>query len=97
MSNRRKDKTLKRVTISVDPDDYTVLESIAERSDVSAAWLIRRSIREFLVSHSKAVPADIDSSTGLRSPRSGGPHDGFSFARTAQRGNAASRSEGHGA
>ena len=52
MANRRKDKLLKRVTISVDPTDYSVLEGIAEGSGVSAAWLIRRSIREFLVRHS---------------------------------------------
>lgn len=41
-------KPLRRVTLTVDPDDYAVLEALARRSDVSASWLVRRSIREFL-------------------------------------------------
>lgn len=66
MANRRKDKPLKRVTISLDPDDYAVLEDIAERSDVSAAWLIRRSIREFLIRHSGGSHSDPVSFSSLR-------------------------------
>jgi predicted transcriptional regulator len=41
-------KPLRRVTLTVDPDDYATLEALARRSDVSASWLVRRSIREFL-------------------------------------------------
>jgi len=41
-------KPLRRVTLTVDPDDYTELEALARRSDVSTSWLVRRSIREFL-------------------------------------------------
>ena len=70
MANRRKDKLLKRVTISVDPDDYAVLEGIAERGDVSAAWLIRRSIREFLGRNSGGSQAGLAS---FAVPRFAGP------------------------
>ncbi|MCT9000247.1 ribbon-helix-helix domain-containing protein [Chelativorans intermedius] len=51
MPNRKKAKPMKRVTITVDPDDYETLDQLARRSDVSASWLIRRSMREFLERH----------------------------------------------
>lgn len=41
-------KTLRRVTLTVDPDDYATIENLAKRSKVSASWLVRRSMREFL-------------------------------------------------
>ncbi len=39
---------MKRVTLTVDPDDYDAINEMAKRSDLSASWLIRRSMREFL-------------------------------------------------
>ena len=51
MARRKKTKPMKRVTVTVDPDDYAALDQLAERSDVSASWLIRRSMREFLQRH----------------------------------------------
>lgn len=44
----RKAKVLKRVTVTVDPDDFAAVEIIAQKSEVSASWLIRKSMREFL-------------------------------------------------
>ncbi|HLG96903.1 MAG TPA: CopG family transcriptional regulator [Bryobacteraceae bacterium] len=41
-------KPLRRVTLTVDPEDYAAMERLAKRSKVSASWLIRRSMREFL-------------------------------------------------
>jgi len=41
-------KPLRRVTLTVDPDDYVAMECLARRSRVSASWLVRRSMREFL-------------------------------------------------
>ncbi len=41
-------KPLRRVTLTVDPDDYATIEELAKRSKVSASWLVRRSMREFL-------------------------------------------------
>jgi hypothetical protein len=69
MANRRKDKLLKRVTISVDPDDYARLENIAGQSDVSASWLVRRSIREFLIRHASETASDLSWFSGLHPVR----------------------------
>lgn len=44
-------KPLRRVTLTVDPDDYHAMEVLARRSDVSASWLVRRAMREFLERH----------------------------------------------
>jgi len=42
--NRRK---LRRVAVSVEPDDYDAFMRLAERWNVSASWLIRMAMREF--------------------------------------------------
>ena len=62
MLNDRKEKPLKRVTITVDPDDYAVIDSLARDNDVSASWLIRRSMREFLERHHDSDVADLPGS-----------------------------------
>ena len=48
MASRKKDKTLIRVTVSIDPDDHAILELLAKNNDLSAAWYIRKAIRQFL-------------------------------------------------
>ena len=39
---------MKRVTLTVDPDDYAAIDRLAHENDVSASWIIRRSMQEFL-------------------------------------------------
>lgn len=51
MVTRSREKVLKRVTLTLDPDDYSTINALAERSEVSASWLIRRAVREFLERH----------------------------------------------
>ena len=41
-------KTLSRVTISVDKDDYAAIGKLAQKMEVSSSWLIRHAIRDFL-------------------------------------------------
>ena len=41
-------KRLTRATISLDSDDYTALGKLAHRMDISASWLTRQAIRDFL-------------------------------------------------
>lgn len=41
-------KRLVRATISLDKDDYIALGKLAERMEVSASWLTRQAIRDFL-------------------------------------------------
>lgn len=60
MSKRKTtSKPMKRVTLTVDPDDYEAIESLAQRSKVSASWLIRRSMREFLEHHKGETSIEI--------------------------------------
>ncbi|WP_114393196.1 ribbon-helix-helix domain-containing protein [Oleisolibacter albus] len=42
---------LRRVTLSVDADDYERFDRIAKRTGVSASWLVRKAMREFLERH----------------------------------------------
>ena len=51
MANRKKQKPMKRITVTVDPDDYAAFDRMAQHSDVTASWLIRRSMREFIKRH----------------------------------------------
>ena len=51
MPNLKKPKPMKRITVTVDPDDYAAFSRLARNSEVTASWLIRRSMREFLVRH----------------------------------------------
>jgi predicted transcriptional regulator len=39
---------MKRITVTVDPDDYAAMDRLAQQGEVTASWLIRRSMREFL-------------------------------------------------
>jgi hypothetical protein len=41
-------KRLTRVTISVDEDDYAAMGELATKTEISASWLIRQAIRDFL-------------------------------------------------
>ena len=53
MPASKKRKPMKRVTITLDPDDYEAFDTLAKGSDVTASWLIRRSMREFLERYGK--------------------------------------------
>lgn len=44
-----------RVTISVTGKDYTVLNALAEKDDVSVSWVVRRAIDEYLRNHRREV------------------------------------------
>ena len=61
MPNREKTKPMKRVTVTVDPDEFAALDQLAQRSDVSASWPILRSIREFLQWHHDDHQIDVTS------------------------------------
>ncbi|MEH2473308.1 hypothetical protein V1281_005506 [Nitrobacteraceae bacterium AZCC 2161] len=44
-----------RVTVSMAPDDYKTLNSLADMEDVSVSWVVRRAIQEYLRAHSGKV------------------------------------------
>ena len=45
MASKRR---LIRVTVSVDKEDYAAVGTLAQRMEVSASWLIRQAMRDFL-------------------------------------------------
>ena len=51
--NRKKPKTMNRITVTVDPDNYVAFDRLAAQVDVTASWLIRRSMRELLHRHER--------------------------------------------
>ena len=61
MPNREKTKPMKRVTVTVDPDEFAALDQLAQRSDVSASWLILWSMRELLQWHRDDHRIDVTS------------------------------------
>ncbi|MEB3288229.1 MAG: ribbon-helix-helix protein, CopG family [Vampirovibrionales bacterium] len=48
MPKAKDPKKMTRLTISIDPDEYEAVEKLAEKDERSAAWVIRKAIREFL-------------------------------------------------
>ena len=39
---------MKRITITVEPNDYAAMTRVAKGNDVTVSWLMRRLMREFL-------------------------------------------------
>ncbi len=48
MARPKLDKKVTRISVSLDDQDYQALREIAESNDVSAAWLVRRAVADFL-------------------------------------------------
>ncbi len=73
MANKKKQKPMKRITVTVDPDAYAAFDRMARHSDVTASWLIRRSMREFLDRHGESgvveVPLGHLGQTNLKAAR----------------------------
>ena len=48
MGRPRSNREVARLSISLEASDYQALKNLAERNDVSAAWLVRRAVTDFL-------------------------------------------------
>lgn len=48
MPKAKAPKNMTRITISIDPKQYQVVEQMAEKDERSAAWVIRKAVQEFL-------------------------------------------------
>jgi predicted transcriptional regulator len=48
MRNEKESKKMMRITISIDPDEYQAIESMAKQDERSSAWVIRKAVREYL-------------------------------------------------
>lgn len=67
---KRKEKKLVRRTFSVEPDDYEALEKLGEENNLSAAWLIRKSMREFLDKMRAGEGVTLEGAKGTKRERS---------------------------
>ncbi len=55
MPKGKESKKMTRITISIDPDEYKVVEKIAEKDERSASWVIRKAVSEFLERQDKEL------------------------------------------
>jgi metal-responsive CopG/Arc/MetJ family transcriptional regulator len=58
MANKKKDKPLVRVTVSLDPEIYGSFEDIAEQEERSTASLIRKAMKDYLENENKISGRD---------------------------------------
>lgn len=54
MPRPKLNKSVARLSISLDQADYEALRRLADRNDVSTAWLVRRAVSEFLLGAGQA-------------------------------------------
>lgn len=48
MARPKKDKQPARLTVTLDESDYQKVCTLADQNDVSAAWVIRRAVHDYL-------------------------------------------------
>jgi hypothetical protein len=46
--SQKPDKSLARLTVTLGHQDYREVCQLAEQNDVSAAWVIRRAVQQYL-------------------------------------------------
>lgn len=68
-------RRLKRATISLDSDDYAALGKLARRMDVSASWLTRQAIRDFLDKYGEHGEPELALRLADKHKTEGGPID----------------------
>lgn len=66
--NRSKNpKSSVRLSVSLDQSEYAELSKLAASLDLSAAWMIRRAVSEFVARHRDGIETDLP----LRPPGTG--------------------------
>lgn len=51
MARPKSDKNVVRLSVSLNKEDHVELTKLAEELDLSAAWVIRRAISDFIARH----------------------------------------------
>ena len=69
MGKHTKQKHKKRITVTVNPDDYIAFERLAREMDVTTSWLIRRSMSELLGRYRKEGILDFKLGIGDKGTR----------------------------
>jgi predicted transcriptional regulator len=44
-----------RITISIDPQQYTAIEELATQEERSFAWIVRKAVQEYLANRAKTT------------------------------------------
>jgi Ribbon-helix-helix protein, copG family. len=58
MARPKKDRQPARLTVTLDENDYQRVCSLADQNDVSAAWVIRRAVHDYLERGAAVAPLD---------------------------------------
>ncbi len=58
MARPKKDRQPARLTVTLDESDYQRVCSLADQNDVSAAWVIRRAVHDYLERGAAVPPLD---------------------------------------
>jgi len=68
--NPRPKKFETRLTVSLTGRDYEALNSLADKDDVSASWLVRRAVEEYLRQRRKEIgpPGALPAPTETHAP-----------------------------
>jgi predicted transcriptional regulator len=56
MVRQKRERQPARLTVTLDECDYSEVCQLAEKNDVSAAWIIRRAVQQYL----KDMPRQVD-------------------------------------
>lgn len=64
MPRTKSKKQSVRLSVTLDESEYAELTRLGEELDLSAAWMIRRAVSEFVARHRGGIEADLP----LRSP-----------------------------
>lgn len=59
MSRTKTHKKSVRLSVSLDEAEYTELVHLGEKLDLSAAWMIRRAVSEFIAHHRDSLADDL--------------------------------------
>lgn len=59
LSRSKSKKNSVRLSVTLDEGEYAALTRIGTELDLSAAWMIRRAVSEFVVRHGKGVATDL--------------------------------------
>lgn len=65
MGRPKNEKQPARLTVTLHENDYSKVCHLAEENDVSAAWIIRRAVQQYL---GQTLPSD-NNAAGSKQPR----------------------------
>ena len=59
MKRSKRQKNSVRLSVTLDEGEYSELSQLAASLDLSAAWMIRRAVSEFIARHRTGIKSDL--------------------------------------